>query len=65
LVSPFQIQLRFKTKYEQQLWEECSQFITNGITYYNTTILSQLVVDKEFQGDQLSAALLTQVSPIA
>jgi TnpA family transposase len=57
--------LRFKTEYEQQLWEECSRLITNSIIYYNATILSQLVAYKEHQGDQQSAALLTQVSPIA
>jgi hypothetical protein len=57
--------LRFKTEYEQQLWEECSRLITNGIIYYNVTILSQLVAYKEPQGDRHSAALLPQVSPIA
>ena len=57
--------LRFKTEYEQQLWEECSRLMTNSIIYYNATILSQLVAYKEHQGDQHSAALLTQVSPIA
>jgi TnpA family transposase len=56
---------RFKTAYAQQLWEECSRLMTNSIIYYNATILSQLVAYKEHQGDQHSAALLTQVSPIA
>ena len=32
--------LRFKTEYEQQLWEECSRLVTNCIIYYNATILS-------------------------
>jgi TnpA family transposase len=57
--------LRFKTEYEQQLWEECSRLVTNSIIYYNATILSHLVAYIEHQGDQHSAALLTQVSPIA
>ncbi len=57
--------LRFKTEYAQQLWEECSRLVTNSIIYYNATILSHLVAYKEHQGDQHSAALLTQVSPIA
>jgi Tn3 transposase DDE domain len=57
--------LRFKTAYEQQLWEECSRLMTDSIIYDNATILSQLVAYKAHQGDQHSAALLTQVSPIA
>jgi TnpA family transposase len=57
--------LRFKTEHEQQLWEECSRLMTNGIIYDNATILSQLVAYKEHRGDQQSTALLTQVSPIA
>lgn len=50
--------LRFKTEYEQQLWEEYSRLRTNGIIYYNATILSQLVAYKEHQGDQQSAAMM-------
>ena len=57
--------LRFKTEYEQQLWEECSRLITNCIIYYNATILSHLLAHKERLGDATGAALLTQVSPVA
>ena len=57
--------LRFKTEYEQQLWEECSRLITNCIIYYNATILSHLFAHKERHGDVAGAALLTQVSPVA
>jgi len=57
--------LRFKTEYEQQLWEECSRLITNCIIYYNATILSHLLTHKERHGDAAGAALLTQVSPVA
>jgi TnpA family transposase len=57
--------LRFKTEYEQQLWEECSRLITNCIIYYNATILSHLFTHKERHGDATGAALLTQVSPVA
>jgi hypothetical protein len=57
--------LRFKTEYEQQVWEECSRLITNCIIYYNTIILSYLFAHKERRGDAAGAALLTQVSPVA
>lgn len=57
--------LRFKTEYEQQLWEECSRLITNGIIYDNATILSHLYTHKERLGDAAGAALLTHVSPVA
>jgi hypothetical protein len=57
--------LRFKTEYDQQLWEECSRLITNCIIYYNATILSHLFVYKERRGDAAGAALLAQVSPVA
>jgi TnpA family transposase len=60
--------LRFRTEYEQQLWEECSRLITNGIiyyNYYNATILSHLFTHKERLGDAANAALLTHVSPVA
>jgi TnpA family transposase len=57
--------LRFRTEYEQQLWEECSRLITNGIIHYNATILSHLFTHKERLGDATGATLLTQVSPVA
>jgi len=57
--------LRFKTEYDQQVWEECSRLITNCIIYYNATILSHLFAHKTRRGDAAGAALLTQVSPVA
>ena len=57
--------LRFKTEYEQQLWEECSRLMTNCIIYYNATILSNLLAYKEGLGDHWGAGLLKQVSPVA
>lgn len=49
--------LRFRTEYEQQLWGECSRLLTNGIIYYNMTILSHLWAHKESSGDGHGAAL--------
>jgi TnpA family transposase len=57
--------LRFKTEYEQQLWEECSRLVTNSIIYYNASILSDWLAYKEETGDMRGAALLTHVSPVA
>ena len=57
--------LRFKTEYEQQLWEECSRLVTNCIIYYNATILSRLLAHKEGMGDRQGAAFLKQVSLVA
>ncbi len=57
--------LRFRTEYEQQVWNECSRLITNCIIYYNTAILSNLFSHKEEAGDSQGADLLKQISPIA
>lgn len=57
--------LRFRTEYEQQLWEECSRLVTNSIIYYNASILSDLLAYKEETGDRRGAALLKYVSPVA
>lgn len=57
--------LRFRTEYEQQLWNECSRLITNCIVHYNATILSNLLSYKEKIADSQGTDLLKQVSPIA
>jgi TnpA family transposase len=57
--------LRFKTEYEQQLWQECSRLVTHCIIYYNATILSHLLDHKQGMSDHQGAALLKQVSPVA
>lgn len=57
--------LRFRTEYEQQLWNECSRLIANCIIYYNTAILSNLLSYKEKIGNTQDAEMLKQISPIA
>jgi TnpA family transposase len=57
--------LRFRTEHDQHLWEECSRLLTNAIIYYNATILSHLLTDKETRGDTAGVALLARVSPVA
>ena len=63
--KPTSGKLRFKTEYEQQLWNECSRLITNCTIYYNATILAHLLSHKETTGDNQGADLLKQVSPVA
>jgi TnpA family transposase len=58
-------QLRFKTEYEQQIWNECSRLITNCIIYYNITLLSELMAYQEKIGQVQAADRLKKVSPIA
>jgi TnpA family transposase len=57
--------LRFKTEYEQQIWNECARLITNCIIYYNATILSHLLSYKEKNGDVKGTELLKRISPVA
>ena len=57
--------LRFKTEYEQQIWNECARLITNCIIYYNATILSNLLSYKERIGDIKGTELLKRISPVA
>ena len=57
--------LRFKTEYEQQIWNECSRLITNCIIYYNASILSTLLSLKERTGDTQETVRIKQISPIA
>ena len=57
--------LRFMSEDDQQLWQECSRLITNGIIFYNTTILSRVLAHKEATGDTAGTALISQVSPVA
>jgi len=38
--------LRFRTEYEQQIWNECGRLIANCIIYYNIAILSNLLFHK-------------------
>jgi len=57
--------LRYKTETDQQIWSECSRLITNCIIFYNATLLSNLLLAKQKQGDTEQVELLKHVSPIA
>ena len=57
--------LRFKTDYEQQIWNHCSRLLTNCIIYYNASILSALLEAKTTDPDAQVATLLKHISPVA
>jgi len=57
--------LRFKTEYEQHLWNECSRLIANCIIYYNLSILSAFFFLNAQTGIQDPAASLRGISPVA
>lgn len=57
--------LRFRTPYEQNLWQECSRLITNCIIAYNATILSDLLQHHQHTGNSHQSELLRRVSPVA
>jgi TnpA family transposase len=56
---------RVKTELEQHIWSECCRLVTNGIIYYNTYILSELLGHMQKAGRFEEANLLKRVSPIA
>ena len=56
--------LRFKTEHEQQIWNECSRLETNCIIHCNTSILSNVLINREANGDAQAAAL-ARISPVA
>lgn len=57
--------LRFKTEYEQQIWNECCRLITNCIIYYNAMLLSKILELKQAAGDTMIADQLKRISPVA
>jgi TnpA family transposase len=54
--------LRFKSEEEQQIWSECSRLISNCILYYNATILSELLAQREACGDTAGVEALRGVA---
>lgn len=57
--------LRFKSEYEQNIWNECSRLLTNCILYYNISILSNLLKRREQTGETDEIIRLKQISPVA
>jgi len=57
--------LRFRTPYEQNLWQECSRLLTNCIIAYNATLLSDLLLHHRRTSNSHQSDLLRRVSPVA
>lgn len=57
--------LRFKTEYEQQIWNQFCRLITSCIIYYNAMLLSKILELKQTAGDTMIADQLKRISPVA
>lgn len=57
--------LRFRSEYEQNLWQECSRLLTSCLIAYNATILSDLLLHHQAAGNLQQVYLLQRVSPVA
>jgi len=57
--------LRFKTEYDQQIWNECSRLMTNCIIYYNASILSNFLAFQQTRGNVEQIDALKSISPVA
>ena len=57
--------LRYKSEYEQNIWNECSRLLTNCILYYNISILSNLSERKKTANKDYEINDLKHISPIA
>lgn len=57
--------LRYKSEYEQTIWNECSRLLTNCILYYNISILSNLLERKKIANEDYEMNGLKHISPIA
>jgi TnpA family transposase len=58
-------QFRGKTETEIVIWNECARLTANAIIYFNSMILSHLLLHFEEVGDEEKAAITRQVSPVA
>ena len=57
--------LRFKSEYEQNIWNESARLLTNCILCYNLTLLSELNKEKERNNQIEEIEVIKQISPTA
>jgi TnpA family transposase len=57
--------LHVRTEAEQQVWNECARLIANAVIYYNATIASRVLEQKQAAGDDETVELLKGISPVA
>ena len=58
-------QFRGASDEEIQLWNECARLVTNAIIYFNSKVLSQLLLSFETRGKHDRAELVKKASPVA
>jgi TnpA family transposase len=58
-------QLLGKTDIEVEISNECGRLLANTISYYNSAILSKLLVKYKAENNQKGIAILRKISPIA
>jgi TnpA family transposase len=56
---------RVKTELEQHIWDDCARILTNCIIFYNASLLSALLTQKEVAATQEEADIIAHVSPVA
>ena len=56
---------RGSSDYEISLWNECARLLTSAIIYFNSLILTRLLLYFESTGDKEKLKLTQQVSPVA
>lgn len=57
--------LRYRSEHDQQIWNACSQLLTNCVIYYNSLLLSEFLLAKQQQGDSHIEQRLAKISPVA
>ena len=58
-------QFRGASDEEIQLWNECARLVTNAIIYFNSKVLSQLLLSFESRGKSKAAEVVKRASPVA
>ena len=56
---------RVRSQHEQELWNECTRLIANAVVYYNSEILSELLMRLENQTQSSAIDTLQRVTPLA
>lgn len=53
------------TVMEQKIWNECNRLLANATIYYNTWLLSELLIHHQMLDNPIEVDLIKKVSPIA
>lgn len=58
-------QFRGSSDEEIMLWNECARLLANAIIYFNSVVLSHLLLSFERQGDEKKIDIVKKASPVA